>query len=198
MKNVNNQNQWIKISGLSGILAPTLAFFLIFISILNYQNFSWIENTLSDLGISTGVSSLLFNYGLIVSGALFVVYSFGIFNFFHNKLMAKIGACVLLLTALMMSAIGVFPENIAPTHAYVSTLFFLLFPISTSLLAINFYFMKKIKLAFISILAIIVAVVAFVLINQSGQGIAILEVVHVLAMFVLPIILGYKMFKGNL
>jgi len=48
----------------------------------------------------------------------------------HAGKLGKIGAFILVLDALALTAIGVFPENVRPAHLYASVTFFVLFPIS--------------------------------------------------------------------
>ena len=59
-KNVN----WLKISGVCGTIAPIVAFTFILLAILNFPQFSWTENALSDLGVQEGVTQYYLILGL--------------------------------------------------------------------------------------------------------------------------------------
>jgi hypothetical membrane protein len=82
---------WLKISGISGIIAPLIAFTLILLAIAYSPNFSWAENALSDLGVQEGVTAVLFNNGLIITGVLGILFATGLFKFLQENLLGKIG-----------------------------------------------------------------------------------------------------------
>jgi len=71
LKNVD----WLKISGVSGVLAPLVAFTLISLAITSHPQFSWTGNALSDLGVVEGVTAVLFNSGLIIGGILAIIFA---------------------------------------------------------------------------------------------------------------------------
>jgi len=49
---MNSKNvAWLKISGVSGIVTPIVAFTFISLAIVYSPQFSWTENALSDLGV---------------------------------------------------------------------------------------------------------------------------------------------------
>ena len=71
---------WLRISGACGGLTPVVAFVCIFLAIVSAPGFSWAESALSDLGVVAGVTSVLFNYGLIVSGILGFIFATSLFR----------------------------------------------------------------------------------------------------------------------
>src|ERR1700690_511058 len=81
-----------KIGAIAGIMSPVLGFSCILAAIASYSAFSWTNNALSDLGIIPGVTSLLFNFGLIGSGFLALLFAaLGLFNYSGEKLVGKVG-----------------------------------------------------------------------------------------------------------
>ncbi|MEE9152300.1 MAG: hypothetical protein V3U20_10790, partial [Thermoplasmata archaeon] len=69
----------LRTAGICGILSPLIAFTCIGLAILYSPWFSWTDNWLSDLGgfpgerpvwSAHGLSSILFNTGLIIAGIL--------------------------------------------------------------------------------------------------------------------------------
>lgn len=182
----------IRIAGICGILAPVIAISSVFLSIFFEKNFSWTGNALSDLGVSEGISSPIFNFGLMISGILFFVYGIGLFNFFEG-IIPKLGTLILLMTSIALSSIGVFTENAEPFHYYASATFFLLFPISTFIFAIYFYLTRRLKLALLSFFTFVVVVIAVAWIVAMKVGIAIPETLASVSMFVLPLVLGYEL-----
>jgi len=188
---------WLKISGVSGILTPILAFTRISLAIASYPQFSWTDNALSDLGVVGDVTSVLFNGGLIISGILTLLFALGLFMFLRNKMLGRIGAFLLVLDALSLSAIGVFPENVKPTHYYASVAFFMFFPLAMFFIATALFQMGKLKMGLFTFLAAIFAVVVWVIqfTIKFGRGVAIPETLTSLSASAWVMFLGYKMLK---
>jgi hypothetical membrane protein len=115
------------IGAAAGIAAPLLAFTCILTAIASYPAFSWTNNALSDLGVIPGITSLLFNFGLIVSGSFSFTFSvLGLYVFLRASWAGKIGSAVFAAANLALMSIGIFNENFSPTHYLVSVAFFTL------------------------------------------------------------------------
>lgn len=186
---------WRKIPGLSGMLAPFIAFILMLLATVSSPQFSWAENDLSDLGIQEGVTATMFNTGLIVSGVLAVIFAIGLFTFIRENLFGRIGAFVFVLDTVALTAIGVFPENVEPVHYYASVTFFTLFPISMFFLFAAFLQTSKTKLGiFTSMVAILAAIVWAV---PFDKGVAIPETLSALSASIWAVVLGFKMLEED-
>ena len=109
-----------KTAGISGILAPVMAFVGIIFSIWSYPNFSFTGNWLSDLGV--GSTSVGFNTGVILAGILGFIFCFG----FRKSLppLGKLGCMVLLVGTLALIGVGLFPESSGFYHTVTSVAFF--------------------------------------------------------------------------
>jgi len=186
---------WLKISGTSGVLTPIIAFTLILLAIASYPEFSWTENALSDLGVQEGVTAVLFNTGLIVSGILAILFATGLFKFLKENLLGRIGAFIFVLDAFALTAIGVFPENVNPMHFYASVAFFMLFPISMFFLGAAFLRKSNMKLGLFTFIAAIVAAIVWTI--PFGKGVAIPETLSALSASTWSIVLGFKMLKED-
>lgn len=188
---------WLKISGIAGIITPVVAFACIFLSIASYPQFSWVENALSDLGVKPGLTAPLFNYGLIVSGFLALVFATGLFKFLRQRILGRIGVFIFILGTLALIAIGIFPENISPTHYYVSVAFFVFLPVSMLVLVAAFLLVRKVKMALFTLLVAIVAVAPWILYFSIRfvPGVAIPEAISALSASTWAIVLGYRMVK---
>ena len=184
---------WLKTSGISGIIAPPIAFTLILLAIAYSPNFSWTENALSDLGIQEGVTAVLFNTVLIISGVLAILFTTGLFKFLQENLLSRIGAFVLTLSAFALTAIGVFPENVKPIHFYASVTFFTLFPLSMFFLSASFLRTSKMKLGFFTFIVAIVTAIVWTI--PFGKGVAIHETLSGLSASAWSMVLGFKMLK---
>lgn len=194
--NLKNEN-WLKISGICGILTPIVAFTCILLAINYSPEFSWTENALSDLGVQEGVTAPLFNYGLIISGILTLIFASELFIFLSDKLSGRIGAFILILDAFALTAIGIFPENAKPMHYYASVAFFVLLPIAAFVIGATFLLMAKVKMGLFTFLAAIVAAAVWIIqfSIRFVSGVAIPEAVSALSASMWSIVLGFKMLK---
>jgi len=190
---------WTKLSGVFGILTPIIAFTCILVALASYPQFSWTDNALSDLGVVEGATSALFNAGLIVSGVLMLVLSFGLFIFMRRSVLGKIGAFLFILDALALCAIGFFPENVKPMHYYASVAFFIIFPWAMLFVGTAFLRMNRLKMGLFSfsaaIFALIVWVIQFTI--GFGKGVAIPETLTSLSVSTWSLIMGYKMLRQS-
>jgi len=195
---MNSKNGvWLKISGVSGVLTPIIAFTFISLAIASYPEFSWTENALSDLGVQTGVTAILFNSGLIIGGVLALVFALGLFMYLREKMLGRIGVFIFVLDTLALIAIGVFPKNVELAHYYASVVFFVLFPISMFVICAAFLIMGKVKMGLFTFLAAIVATVVWIIqfSIRFVPNVAIPETISALSASTWSIVLGFKMLK---
>jgi len=188
---------WLKISGISGIVTPIVAFTFISLAVTSYPQFSWMENALSDLGVQEGATAVLFNSGLVIGGILALVFASGLFIFLREKILGRIGAFLLVLDVLALIAIGIFPSNVKPMHHYASVAFFVLFPVSMIVLGATFLFMAEVKMGlFTFLVAMVVAVVWMIQWTiRFGSDVAIPETLSALSASTWSMVLGFKMLR---
>lgn len=186
-------NAWLKASGGSGIFAPLIAFALILLAIAYSPRFSWAENALSDLGVQQGVTAVLFNSGLIITGLLFLVFALGLFIVLRGRTLGKTGAFILVLDAFALTAIGVFPENVKPVHLYASVSFFVLFPTSLFFIGTALLQMSQLNLGLFTFLIAIVAALVWVI--PYGGGVAVPETLAALSASTWSIVLGFRLLR---
>lgn len=186
---------WLKVSGVCGILTPIIAFTCILLAIASWPSFSWTDNALSDLGVQEGNTSVLFNFGLIISGVLALVFAFGLFISIREKAGARMGAFIFTLTALTLIAIGIFPETAKPMHFFASVAFFLFYPISVFFYIVTFFQMGKVKMCLFTLIAGIAATAAWVvhLAVRFGSGVAIPETIAALSASAWSMAMGCNM-----
>jgi hypothetical membrane protein len=188
---------WFRIAGLCGVITPLVAFACILLAIAYSPQFSWTENALSDLGVQEGLTAPLFNYGLIISGAMSLVFASGILALLRNKLVGKVGSFTFVLATLALIAIGIFPENARPMHYFASVAFFALIPIAMLVLTWAFVQIAGSKVALFTLLTAIVAAVPWViqLAEPYVRGVAIPETISALSASAWAIALGFMMLK---
>jgi hypothetical membrane protein len=195
---MNQRNAvWLKISGICGILTPIVACAFILPAIVLYPQFSWTANALSDLGVVSGATAILFNSGLVISGVLALLFASGLFIVFRENMLGRIGAFIFLLGALALIAIGIFPENMKPMHYYASVTFFVLLPISMFMIGAAFLSMARLKMGVFTFLLAMFAVIVWV-VQFSARfvpGVAIPETLSALSASTLSVVLGFKMLQ---
>jgi hypothetical membrane protein len=183
----------------SGIVAPIVGFACILAAIASYPQFSWANNALSDLGVISGTTGVIFNFGLIATGLLtFNFAAFGLFTYLGKSWVGKIGAAVFAAASLALIAIGVFNENFSPTHYIVSAAFFVLMPISLFILTFTFWFSHHRGLAGFTVLIGATAALPWILEFTLNYvpNVAVPEAISGLAISAWAIVLGRKMLKA--
>jgi hypothetical membrane protein len=188
-----------KIGAVSGVVTPVLAFTCILIAVYSYPPFSWTNDALSDLGIVSGVTGPLFNFGLIGGGFFAFCFAvFGLFLYLGERWVGKIGVVVFAATGVSLMCIGFFPENVVPHHYLFSVAFFLLLPISLLIITGAFALKRQTKMALFTFLIAVAAALPWVLyaLIRYVSGVAVPEAVSGLAGGVWAVVLGYKMFKA--
>ena len=180
----------------AGIAAPIVGFTCILAAIATYPQFNWTNNALSDLGIISGVTGSLFNFGLLASGLLSFNFAiFGLFTYFGENWIGKIGSSVFAAATLALIAISVFNENFSPTHYLVSVAFFVLAPISLFILSCSFWLSHKRGTAAFTVSVGLVAALPWLLLFAFNYvpNVAIPEAVSGIAVSVWVVVLGRKM-----
>jgi hypothetical membrane protein len=180
-------------------VTPVLAFTCILTAIASYPAFSWTRNALSDLGVVSGVTGPLFNFGLYVSGFLIFIFAvLGLFTYLGKQWVGRIGAAFFAATGVALVGIGFFPENMAPYHYLFSVAFFVLLPISLFVITGAFALRRQAKMAVFTLLTAVVAALPWILYVyiQYVPGVAIPEAISSLAGSVWAVVLGYKMLRA--
>jgi hypothetical membrane protein len=201
---------WLRVSGACGVLTPVVAFICIFLAIGSAPVFSWGESALSDLGVVAGVTSALFNYGLIVSGILGFIFAaslFRVMRFFevfsadgkpHLPVFRGLGGALFFsLACLALIAIGVFPENVRYLHTLASVTFFVSLILALARLGIGFWQSRQKSWAVFTLLLGVVAAVPWLLlfVVRYVSGVAVPEFISAVAGGVWVAVFGFKMLK---
>jgi hypothetical membrane protein len=183
-----------------GIATPIIAFTCILIAIASYPAFSWTNNALSDLGIISGITGPLFNFGLYASGFFAFNFAiFGLFTYIGKSWVGKIGTATFAAATISLMAIGIFNESFSPTHYLVSVAFFTLLPISLWLIAAAFWLKHEKQLALFTLAVSLAAAAPWILYFSIHyvHGVAIPEFLSGLAGSIWIVLLGIKMIKST-
>ena len=188
-----------QIGAIIGIITPPIAFSCILTAVASYRAFNWLNNALSDLGIISGITGSVFNFGLYCSGVLvFIFAAFGLFTYFGKNGVGKIGALTFAVTGLMLMGIGFFPENVVPHHYFFSVAFFALLPSSLFVITGAFAFDRQVKMALFTLLIAGATALPWILYFAIHYvaGVAIPEFASALAGSVWVLVVSYKMLKA--
>lgn len=186
---------WLRISGLCGLIAPIVALTCVVLAIAYYPLFSWTDNALSDLGVQEGISPVLFNYGLVVSGTLAVTFGSGLYILLSHRASGKIGASLFVLDALALVAIGFFNESFRPMHGIASIAFFTLLPLSMVPLMLTFLVTNNKKLGIATFVTAFFSAAVWVIqwVAQFSRNVAIPEFTSALLASAWTMLIGTKM-----
>ena len=124
-----NERYW----SLFGVAGPLVAYVFIGVSIASAPWFSWWNNALSDLGYALrSESAPYFNFGLLLTGLLIVVYTVTVFWKY-----AKYTSLFLFATAFALQLVAVFDEVYGQLHGTVSVIFFVFLIMSCLVYAVE-------------------------------------------------------------
>jgi hypothetical membrane protein len=173
---------------LLGIIGPLVAIFFIFLSIILSPWFSWENNALSDLGNSViSDVSYLFNFGLLLSGFLTIIYSITSFRKY-----AKFTSYFLILTGLSLQLVATFDEVYGMLHLQISILFFA----ALGFTSVSYIIEKRSVLA---VAALIIGLASWVLFGLKiySTGIAVPEIISSMATASWLVISALRIYLNN-
>ena len=108
-----------RISGICGVASPLAGLTVIFVAVSNSPWFSWTENDISVLGVE-GSMTMLFNWGLIFTGLLSLLFVISLRKNLVSGRMGRLGINGFLLGSVAISATGMLPRSIDVPHDIVS------------------------------------------------------------------------------
>ena len=179
----------IKFSGLCGILTLIVPIITIIISIQMYPSFDWTANAISDLGTPDAASDF-FNNGIVLTGVLFLLFSYGLLFFFEERE----GPTIMGVSAVFLIGIGLVPLP-NKEHIYMSGPFFIGIPFGFLVLGLQMrnrveeFFRKMSLFAFIILILIAISSVTLLFF----EGIAIPEILVIGPGFLWCSVFGFKM-----
>lgn len=152
--------RYIKIMLFSGVIAIIFAWIIIGVCWLLNPWFVFVEDAFSDFGGPESCCPWLYNYGLIITGLLVIIYGSAICLVSEEKIQI-IGGSYISLSGVFLALIGVFPTGTKP-HTFVSSWFFLQVFIGFIILGLGIH-RKKIRygleMSLIVIFSIVLAII---------------------------------------
>ncbi|MEM0053063.1 MAG: DUF998 domain-containing protein [Nitrososphaeria archaeon] len=166
----------MKVTYFLGPLALISAWITIICAIIVNPWFNLYENALSDLGAINLETNYIFNYGLIITGILFGVYSSSLEKITKNRISA-IASGISLIAAAHLIMIAIFPSGTEP-HRFVSLEFFLLVAITIFFMTIAFYVDREKGYGSLSITIFLTGILGSALIEWPST--ALLEIYNII------------------
>ena len=203
------QSRLSMLAGMCGILLPVVVFIFISLSLYYSPWFSWYENWLSELaGIAGespiwaayGLSSLLFNLGIILAGILGFIYAIVVRRIrILDSHLGRIGTLFLIVDMLALCAVGIFPLTTGLSHEISSLAFFILIPFSLIPIGISLQKIPDIIFGGLIVFLGYLSLFSFPLffIPQPWGSNAIIEMIPIFSISAFSIILGIGLLKGK-
>jgi len=177
------------------VITPIITLSLILLSISYSPWFNWSENALSDLGVHEAAT--LFNSTLMIGGVLTLVFATGLLQTLRRTKTGFTGALVFVVGAVSLFAIGLFPETAGRIHFYVSVSFFAFAALSMIIIGVALVRASERNVGVFSVFAGLFAAAVWILFwSIPHRGVAVPELLSVLAASAWSVITGAKMIKG--
>jgi len=113
---------WRKIFRFTGLLASVLFWAVTSLAIIYNPWFSLMMHAFSDLGGSMANQPWIYNYGLMITGAVALMYAFALIEDARNKV-EVVGGAFMFIAGVFLALIGIYPSGTKP-HTFVSSWFF--------------------------------------------------------------------------
>lgn len=186
----------LKLTATCGILGMLILYMFIFAAISVSPWFSWTNNALSDLGNITKNSSPIFNAGLIISGIVIVIFPMGLRAETEKNTLEHLGTIALIVSAIALIGVGIFPENYILEHVITAGTMFLLNTIGLFLFGLAFMRSKSMRL--LGVVSILLAIASAVIwVPIWGRGIAIPEMIASVAVYILMLVLSVRLLSSK-
>ena len=170
-------------------MAPLFAATMIYLSIGSTPGWSLTEDTLSHLG-AVGFGSVLFNNGLVMSGALMLVFGAGLYEFSAGDTVGRIGTALYLLSSGLIIGLSLATIKYQPVHNLAATALFIALPLSA---AVTSVYSWRIGLKPYAVAGFAAAAVSAGVWAAAGSVTAFYEVMALAPIGVWQMALGYWM-----
>jgi len=177
-----------RIAGACGIASQLVVLTALLVTISGSPWFSWTENHISVLGVE-GSATALFNWGLILTGILSLIFAIGLRQSLLSSRLGRLGIASLILGSMAISAVGIFPRTIDLSHDLASVAFFMFIIMAFLLVGVAAIAASQMRWGLLSLMAGVL-ILAFWLIPWSWSGGAIPQLLFCLPWSLWTIIFG--------
>ena len=182
----------VKVMARFGTPSSIIGAFMIGVSILSSNNWSFTQNTLSALGIMGSGGALIYNSGLLMAGSTAMLLAAGLFEFTEGDIIGQIGSAVFLVYSVGVCVLGIAIIDLGAWVQHVSPAIYVMIPVSSILLGYSFY-NKGMKTE--AILGALSAVVGLGMWAMGGPVNALNQVIALAPYSVWQIMFGLHMYR---
>ena len=122
-----------------GTPSSILGAFMIGVTITMTENWSFTQNTLSELGVMGAGAAIIYTSGLLMAGALAMLLAAAFFEFTSGDIVGQVGSVVFLAFSLSVCVLGVSILDLGDWVRYVSPAIYVMIPLSAALLGYSLY-----------------------------------------------------------
>lgn len=170
-------------------MAPIFSAVMIYLSIGSTPGWSLTEETLSQLG-AVGFGAVLFNNGLVMSGALMLVFGAGLYEFSAGDMVGRIGSALYLLSSGLVIGLSLATVKVQPIHNVATTALFIALPLSATVTSVYAW---RIGLKPYAAMGFAASAVSAVVWAAAGNVTAFYEVMAIAPIGLWQMTLGYWM-----
>ncbi len=173
-----------------GTPSPVLGGVMTLISVSMTPAWS-LSQSLADLS-SSGFGSVVFNNGLLMSGALAMLFAAGLFEFTKGDNVGQVGSAAFLVYGISTCGMGIVIIDLGAIHDQFATLLFLMIPISSALISYNLYKRGLTMYAALGVIALLFGVAPWVIGSRID---AVKELIALIPFSVWQVALGLHMYR---
>jgi len=183
-----------KIAGACGITSQLIALIMILVVTGNSPWFSWTEYNISVLGVE-GSMKMLFNWGLILTGLLSLIFAIGLRKNLLLSRPGQYGVISLIIGSMGIATIGIFPRSIDLPHDVASVVFFLFVILAFLLIGTASIAASQLKWGLFSLISGVL-MIAFWRIPWTWNGDAIPQLLNCLPWSLWTIVFGVMLLRN--
>jgi len=181
----------VRLMGFFGVAAPIIGALMIFISAQATLGWDPAGHTLSQLG-AEGFGAVLFNSGLLMTGALMMLFSTGLFEVSKGDRRGQVGSATYLVTSVLTAVLGVVTVQYQPIHDFLAIVLFVLIPLG--MMAYSIYLWTR-GLRNYAALGLLGGVIGIAVMEWGGPVNALKELASAGSLGVWQMALGYWMLR---
>jgi hypothetical membrane protein len=181
----------VRLMGFFGVAAPIVGALMIFISVQSTPGWDPASQTLSQLG-AEGFGAVRFNSGLLMTGALMMLFSTGLFEVSKGDRRGQVGSATYLVASVLTAVLGVATVQYQPIHDFLAIVLFVLIPLG--MMAYSIYLWTR-GLKTYAVLGLVGGVIGIAVMEWGGPINAFKELASAGALGVWQMALGYWMLR---
>ena len=129
----------VKVMAKFGTPSSIIGALMIGISILSATNWSFTQNTLSELGVMGAGGAIIYNSGLLMAGSTAMILAAGLFEFTDRDTIGQVGSAIFLAYSVSVCILGISILDLGSWVQYVSPAIYMMIPACSIILGYTFY-----------------------------------------------------------